>query len=96
MNPRLIFAEVARNRELMEGHLKTLMDLKTSGNSRIPDMAAGNSVADILDSTFTSHLKGALEAIAAISDSQASITHKPSTQTEADISPVIEADFEEI
>lgn len=96
MNPRLIFAEVARNRELMEGHLKTLMDINTTANSRIPNLAAGNSVADILDSTFTEQMQGAMETIAAISNSPSSIMRKPVTQPETDISPIIEADFEEV
>jgi hypothetical protein len=92
MNPRLIFEAVARNRDLIEGHLKTLMDLKPT---RMPDPSDGNSISDVIDSSFTAHLQGAMEAIAAISG-QSSKTNNKSTQSNADVSPIIEADFEEI
>ena len=94
MNPRLIFEAVARNRELIEGHLKTLMDLKVT---RMPDPSVGNSISDILDSSFTAHLHGALESIAAISGNQSSTKHLTlPSQPEADITPVIEAEYKVI
>jgi hypothetical protein len=39
---------------------------------------------------------GGDEGIAEISDSKSSITNNKSTQSDADVSPIIEANFEEI